>query len=987
MKKPFFARYAFWVLVIVFFFVPFAMRGARYAVQRMKNDVKDWLPADFPETAELDWFRKHFLGEQFVVISWEDCHGTDERFRKFVDGLFPELPPSQRKRGQEQEDLVDPQFGYSRSYAPANVNEPNEFVGNQLNLFAGEDPFLNWGGQNEKWIRSGKSDWVYITPKGELYQWQANRSWPAQGFRALSKSFSGQQKLQGKLITEFPAGDGRWYYEDPTRLNARLVKTVKTGPSIISSLLSEDSQLDLTTKKAHDRLRGVLYGDDDTQTCILVTLTDAAKEDPRALVGRGILGKPRGLLLKVAEEAGVQPPIPPPAVPGFLVGLFGGSEPVAEGPMLRLGGPPVDNAAIDEEGQITLVRLLGLSLAVGLGLSWLCFRSIAITLMVFLVGGISAITSVGVVFWTGSQLDAVLMSMPSLVYVLGISGAVHVVNYYRESVAESGMSSAPDRAVKLGLWPCTMAAFTTSLGLVSLGTSNIVPIKKFGLYAAVGVIATLILLFTYLPAALEMFPPRRYAKRKTEEAGASESPIEKALDQFWQMVGHWVMKHYRFAAVVSMLVLCLGIYGTTRINTSIQLLKLFDPQAKIIEDYEWLESNLGKLVPMEIVIRVHPELEKSLLGGEEVVDADDEGKEARGEEANVEVADVSDELDLKLNFQERMSISDSVADALRNVEAWKDDLSNPMLASTFAPDGSGGGMIRRLANSHVAKRLEQSKQQLMKEDFLAYDQDDQHELWRISLRLAALNDIDFGEFVDKVKCVVEPIMYAYECRENFLNDLPVEESREGMRVFFFGYAGKDASSEAAKQRALETGYEALAIDQTSTFILSLIDLLKKEGVQDNDKYHLFATKADLASITPADTVVLLADTEGVTLEALEKTGALRLDARNHRFDPRFDRTACQSERKISAIYTGLVPIVYKAQRTLLTSLIQSTALAFGMIAIVMILLLRSPRAGLISMLPNIFPVVCVIRIHGAERPVGRYRQHDDRERGNGRGCG
>ncbi len=33
--------------------------------------------------------------------------------------------------------------------------------------------------------------------------------------------------------------------------------------------------------------------------------------------------------------------------------------------MIRLGGPPVDNVAIDEEGQATLVRLAGISALLG----------------------------------------------------------------------------------------------------------------------------------------------------------------------------------------------------------------------------------------------------------------------------------------------------------------------------------------------------------------------------------------------------------------------------------------------------------------------------------------------------------------------------------------------------------------------------------------------------------------------------------------------
>jgi len=37
---------------------------------------------------------------------------------------------------------------------------------------------------------------------------------------------------------------------------------------------------------------------------------------------------------------------------------------------IRMGGPPVDNAAIDREGEKTLLRLAGVSAAVGLLMAW-----------------------------------------------------------------------------------------------------------------------------------------------------------------------------------------------------------------------------------------------------------------------------------------------------------------------------------------------------------------------------------------------------------------------------------------------------------------------------------------------------------------------------------------------------------------------------------------------------------------------------------------
>ena len=89
-----------------------------------------------------------------------------------------------------------------------------------------------------------------------------------------------------------------------------------------------------------------------------------------------------------------------------------------------------------------------------------------------------------------------------------------------------------------------------------------------------------------------------------------------------------------------------------------------------------------------------------------------------------------------------------------------------------------------------------------------------------------------------------------------------------------------------------------------------------------------------------------------------------------------ERKKAGEDVEIATIYTGIVPIVYKAQRALLQSLVESIGLAFVMISGVMMLLLRdwnaplgpgnllNIRGGLIAMLPNIFPVIVVFGYMG-----------------------
>ena len=63
-------------------------------------------------------------------------------------------------------------------------------------------------------------------------------------------------------------------------------------------------------------------------------------------------------------------------------------------------------------------------------------------------------------------------------------------------------------------------------------------------------------------------------------------------------------------------------------------------------------------------------------------------------------------------------------------------------------------------------------------------------------------------------------------------------------------------------------------------------------------------------------------------------------------------------------YTGVIPLIYKAQRELLNDLVESFLLAFGVIALVMIVVLRDLRSGLLAMVPNIFPAVVIFGLMG-----------------------
>lgn len=974
------------------------------AVNGMRNDVRDWLPESFAETKELEWFRTYFATESFVMVSWDGCRGTrdDDYFRLFVDKFFRETPPSKRHESAsiDNSDHVIEDLGlYGRDFR-LDVENRRDFIGNRLNLYATGDEFAtyqNFAGLNEKWLRGDEKSWYYLLPDGKLFRWDGDNSLVGRITRKVQGWMEGGRlPPKGTLVAKLGPVDGPWYYQDPRRLEADLFDRVLTGPSVITDLLREGGALEGDPDEAYSRFQGLLFGEDRLQTCLMISLTPEGASNLHRVAGRGLLARPRGKLLAIAEEAGLRTPPPPNLVPPPLSLIWGQPKDTAsDAPLLHIGGGTVDNVAIDEEGQATLVRLVGLSVVLGLAISWLSFRSIGVTLLLFLVGGTAAVGSLALVWWSGSSMDAVLMSMPSLVYVLGISGGVHIVNYYRDTVDREGFPGDPGEAVSLGWKPCVLASFTTALGLASLATSNIVPIRKFGFFSALSVVAALALVFFFLPAGLQYWPPKSFRR----DANSDKESWSDVVTRFWRSIGHAIIRRHGIVSAACMALLLFCIVGLLRLNTSVQIMNLFQADAKIIKDYQWLERNLGELVPMELVVRVDPTLIKA-ADLDETPDQVGDNLAASSDETPEDAIPRNDAEDVdekfRLSFLERVELVDNVKKAIQlRFGDTGPDGSRPAIvgqalsASTFVPPlpSTGGGTFKASVRGAFSRRLAAFRSDILSSGYFGIESDFA-ELWRISLRVAALESEDgvappdYGEFVGDLKSTVEPVMAAYRARDTILRTIDAIPSRagegfRGARVLMLGVPvtqsklnGEPLSNAADFMSDRET-----ARQQWFLFSRTLTPLLNNAALKaafwHDPRFEISDALVESVKNNEYDCVVVVhPDSRYDQLLSSVDFGKV-VRAADYEFDGAIEDaiTARMDGDPVSTAYTGIVPVVYKAQRTLLKSLVESTGWAFVAISVVMIFLLRSGRAGMVSMVPNVFPVLVVFGLMGWGRVI------------------
>jgi predicted RND superfamily exporter protein len=341
--------------------------------------------------------------------------------------------------------------------------------------------------------------------------------------------------------------------------------------------------------------------------------------------------------------------------------------------------------------------------------------------MVLASGVYSMFASLAVVWYSGYPVDAILLTMPSLVYVATTSGAIHLANYYRDQLAETGVvEGAAGHAVQHALLPLSLATGTTAVGLATLAVSELVPIRMFGIFSAIGVVVSFLILVFFMPALLELFPPKlRLGKLADGETSDSWKPIESSP---WWSVGEWITRHNGIVTAACILVMAGVGYGLTRVESSVQLMRLFSSKARIRQDYQWLERNLGPLVPMEILVRI-------------------------------------DQQDCELSFLERMELVGRIQSAIAGLDEVGSSLSTVTFGRSLdvgdGGDGIGGvaaraiGFGARTKRSVLNRRLIAHRDEFLEGDYLrdaTLPDGRQQELWRISARVSATKEVDYALF-------------------------------------------------------------------------------------------------------------------------------------------------------------------------------------------------------------------------------------------------
>ncbi|WP_150076546.1 efflux RND transporter permease subunit [Roseiconus nitratireducens] len=468
--------------------------------------------------------------------------------------------------------------------------------------------------------------------------------------------------------------------------NAHPFLNVKSGPTVVAQMTEAPSSLSEVSAIA--RLKGFLIGPNGEQTCVVVSLDDAAQSHRRDL-----FPLMRSLIADVAQ--------------------------VDQSQVAMVGGPR-DGADVDAASIRSINVFAPPSAVLAAVICFICLRSIPLTLAITVIAVIGEGLVLALVYYTGTPMNAVLIVLPPLIFVLTISAGIHLSNYFIDAsheFPELSPSQAARRALRAGIVPCFLATGTTVVGLGSLMLVRIEPIRVFGFVSSIGVLSTLFLLLIVLPGA--MILSREWSERKLSKRlkyRESDQEPEPGPPHTRGPVFNWVRTRLSrpWPIIIFFLLLAGSLAsGLFSLETSVNLLRMFQPGSPIRNEYAWFEENVGATSTAELLIRFPPLQEQdNPLDRLEVV-------------RNVHLASIQ---------------SEPVGGVISAI-------------SFIRTLPSGRSLSASATRAAVAKMIRDEESGLGQLGMISRDEDS--EVWRVTLRLWEPHDVDYSVSLEQIRETVQ----------------------------------------------------------------------------------------------------------------------------------------------------------------------------------------------------------------------------------------
>ena len=211
--------------------------------------------------------------------------------------------------------------------------------------------------------------------------------------------------------------------------------------------------------------------------------------------------------------------------------------------------------------------------------------------MITIVFAISWMNGIGYLLFEDASPMAQIL--PILLIGLGVDYSIHVTSRYREEVSTGGsVDDSITKSIRTVGIALILATVTTAVGFLTNLFNAIPALREFGALAAIGILASFLLMLTFVPAVREILD-RRAVRRGTLEPDRLVGGEQRLLGRLIGSTSGIAKKAAVLATVVAIILGALGAWGTTNLETKFSFIDFIPTTSPLRSTFETLLADFG----------------------------------------------------------------------------------------------------------------------------------------------------------------------------------------------------------------------------------------------------------------------------------------------------------------------------------------------------------------------------------------------------------
>mgnify|MGYP006082240293 CR=1 FL=1 len=206
---------------------------------------------------------------------------------------------------------------------------------------------------------------------------------------------------------------------------------------------------------------------------------------------------------------------------------------------------------------------------------------------------ITVIWLLGFMGAVGLDINIITYIVPTLIFIIGISDAIHIQARFRENLSTD--NTHPKKVMLLTMVQMSKVIFltslTTAIGFLALLTTSIRIIQEFGLEIAMGVMIAWFVSILVVPSGILLL---KGFQHQTQDIFSN--PLEKLSES--------IIKRPWAFIIIPVLISGVAIIKVKDISTDASLMDDLRPQNKLYQDLKYTEKYFGGVLPFEILIHL-----------------------------------------------------------------------------------------------------------------------------------------------------------------------------------------------------------------------------------------------------------------------------------------------------------------------------------------------------------------------------------------------